>query len=868
MLSSPAAFADISGRVFRDFNANGTFNAALNEQGVAGVSVKAFDSTGSNIATATTAANGTYTLTLAAGTDYRVEFTWAETWLKPGVAGGTSVQFVQNGANGVNLALNNPAQTIAPSASPSVVTAVQSGSVHFGSEFVLTKIPASAGTNASAGMSAYMTPAPTVLAKETEMGAIWGVAHDRVHQRLLAGAFVKRFARLAGNPTTIYSVAEDGSGTPSAWVTLDSTRTDPHGATPAWARDFAVIPSIGKDGLGDVDIAEDGSAVYTIDMKTKEFVRIPVNADGSAGTPVKVTLPTTLANCTNSNDVRPMGLGVRDGKVYIGAVCSAESTVTGLPIANNTARKGDASKLRGYVLQWDGASAFTSVIDFPLNYTRGCLNEGGMGTCSSYGNAAWQAWTPTYPFSDFAGLDASGYPQPMISDIDFTADGSMVLGLADRFGHMDGAYALEPPSGAFSSGQLTAVGDILRACKKSDGTFVMEKQISGDASCSSGGKGMDANKARTLDEWYFEDDMGAAAPGNHADVGEGGIGLLLGTDTVISTAMDPAQNALGSDPSTGADPWESHGLHWYDGITGGWSKGYALVDQAQTNDVPAWGKGNGLGDVEVLYPPAPIEIGNRVWLDSDADGVQDAGEKGLSGITVELKSGATLLASATTDANGNYYFSNATGTDTTSKKYNLSALQPNTAYTVHFPLTVTDAGTTYNLTTTKAGIDTLIDSDAATTGDVSIAAADIPVAGANNHTFDVGYSSAPATCTTIANTASVTKVTETDNNTANDSASATIQANCTTPKTDLKLVKTVDKTTARKGDTLTYTLTVTNESDIDATNVTVTDNLPTTLTYVSHTPSGVNYNQNTGVWNVGTVPAKQSTALVIKATVN
>ena len=27
------------------------------------------------------------------------------------------------------------------------------------------------------------------------------------------------------------------------------------------------------------------------------------------------------------------------------------------------------------------------------------------------------------------------------------------------------------------------------------------------------------------------------------------------------------------------------------------------------------GKGTGLGDIELLADPAPIEIGNRVWLD-------------------------------------------------------------------------------------------------------------------------------------------------------------------------------------------------------------------------------------------------------------
>ncbi|MDX9988149.1 SdrD B-like domain-containing protein [Thiothrix unzii] len=715
-------------------------------------------------------------------------------------------------------------------------------------------------------MNAYMTPAPVVLAKEQEIGAIWGVAHDRSRQRLLAAAFVKRFTRLAGNPTTIYSVPEN-AGTPTPWITLDATRADPHGATPDWSKDFDVIPSVGKEGLGDVDIAEDGKTVYTIDLKTRELVRIPVNTNGSAGTPSRVALPTTLANCADSNDIRPMGLGVRDGKVFVGSVCSGESTVSGLPIASTAARKGDPSKLRGYVHVWDGAATFTPVADFALNYQRGCLNSGGMGDCSTYGNAAWQAWTPNYPFSDWSG-HGNGYPQPLISDIEFTPKGDMVLGLADRFGHMDGGYAAEPPSGSFNSAQLTIAGDILHACKTGENTWVMEKLISGDSSCSTAGKGYDANKELTLDEYYFEDDMGLIIPGNHADVGDGGIGIVLESSTIISSVMDPARNAPWS--SDGKDPWQSHGLHWYDSTTGGFNKGYALFDEGQPSDQPIWGKGNGLGDVEVLYPPAPVEIGNRVWLDADNDGIQDAGENGIPNVQVKLFAGATELATATTAADGTYYFTNAAGTDTDSKKYGLDQLQPNTAYTVKFPTSVTVSGTTYNLTTATAGGNSQIDSNAAATGDVVVNTTDIPTAGANNHSFDVGYSAVqpPTGCTSITNNASITQSGVSDPVIDNNSASVAIQANCTTPKTDLKLVKTASKTTVRKGDTLTYTITLSNESDVDATGVAVNDKLPGALTYVSHAPATANYNSTSGDWTVGTVPARQTLTLNINVTVN
>jgi cell division septation protein DedD len=54
--------------------------------------------------------------------------------------------------------------------------------------------------------------------------------------------------------------------------------------------------------------------------------------------------------------------------------------------------------------------------------------------------------------------------------------------------------------------------------------------------------------------------------------------------------------------------------------------------------------------------PTPINVGNFVWDDLDQDGVQDAGEPGLSGLVVQLwNDGKTqMIDSTVTNANGNY----------------------------------------------------------------------------------------------------------------------------------------------------------------------------------------------------------------------
>jgi len=71
------------------------------------------------------------------------------------------------------------------------------------------------------------------------------------------------------------------------------------------------------------------------------------------------------------------------------------------------------------------------------------------------------------------------------------------------------------------------------------------------------------------------------------------------------------------------------------------------------------------GDMNVtvdagLYLLTNGTLGDTVWHDLNADGIQDAGEPGLPGVTVELYDADTdaLLNTATTDAGGHYLFTN------------------------------------------------------------------------------------------------------------------------------------------------------------------------------------------------------------------
>ena len=64
MLVAGYAQAQVSGTVFRDFNGNGTKDntATFNEIGLAGITITAYDASGALVGSATSAADGTYTI--------------------------------------------------------------------------------------------------------------------------------------------------------------------------------------------------------------------------------------------------------------------------------------------------------------------------------------------------------------------------------------------------------------------------------------------------------------------------------------------------------------------------------------------------------------------------------------------------------------------------------------------------------------------------------------------------------------------------------------------------------------------------------------------------------------------------------------
>lgn len=87
----------------------------------------------------------------------------------------------------------------------------------------------------------------------------------------------------------------------------------------------------------------------------------------------------------------------------------------------------------------------------------------------------------------------------------------------------------------------------------------------------------------------------------------------------------------------------------------------------------------------------PSTVGDYVWEDADADGIQDAGESGLSGVTVTLyQAGPVQIAQTTTDPNGAFTF-----TDLIAGTYFIEVTVP----------------TGYSVSPKQEGADTEVDSD-------------------------------------------------------------------------------------------------------------------------------------------------------------
>ena len=778
--------AQVSGTVWQDLPVNGTtLNTygvqEVNELGVEGVTVTVYPGGMS----ATTASDGTYTIAGAAGA-VRVEFSWPTlTWAQSSpdaAAQNTSVQFVTAPMAGVDFGLHNPENfvgSLAAGSEPLIFTAEHK----FGPAIGVDNDNATSESTVALPYGEVGDGATEYLkVSYGETGSLYGIAHRKSDNSLFMSSFMKAYTGFGPDATglntttgAIYQIKPDRSilVQPSPTILVDlgaTTGVDPHpqpgdaclGTGLDTGNDYINCwmydnsgDEAGKLGLGDLELSPDGTKLFTVNLNTQSLVEVElstpdVNASPTAAGVTQYDISAYWTDCASAvgTDWRPFALGSHKGKMYLGVTCTAEQSfsdaVTAGTVTDHATAIADPSHslLECVVYEFDPntPAVLTEVTRFDLDYSRTGIIEKFENTKT----AAWHPWTydDRWQLSAYAGGYLL-YATPLVSDIEFVYDATdglfdMVVGIRDRSADQYGWRTGNPHNqGDTRTFFAAGAGEELRLCNNGAGGFTLEDA----GTCpdgSAGGAGTATTHGPGAGE-YYSDDFFA-----HSEIFFGSSFQIPGANILGVSAQDLTATA------------SSGGIGGWNHTTGLMEFG-ARIYQAPTGvgPVPLFGKANGMGDIEYISGAGPIEVGNLVWEDVDSDGVQDADEPGISGVEVKLFKAGVEIGMATTDANGNYIFSNdANGTTTASHIYSITELEPGMDYTVRIE-DVSGGGKQAALgmnTLTVANIgegsnSDLNDSDGIVSGvvdaDATILAVNIPFLGANNHRFDFGFSGCP-----------------------------------------------------------------------------------------------------------------------------
>lgn len=756
---------DLGGTVWRDYDSDGFQDAGESAfDGRHGpMIVSAYDNAGFVISS-TVSITGTYTFDdifmgrTGDDANIRLEFSGLPNWVQSGVQGannGTTVQFYDAATCTANLAVHNPADYC--DTSPLLATScyILGGnddlrvSFEGGSYGLFVEWPQ---TNRGDPVFSVGYASPTKhlsnfddvdagTAGVQSIGAVYGLAYQRSTQTYFIGAFAKRHSDYGPDGSgAIYTYHRQTSAV-TTLTTLSAGSTARGTGDPGeeWFHDAAFFDSPGKEGLGDIDLSEDEKTLYVVNLFDRHLYRVDV----AVGSPTYGNVTDLGAISTGggatSTDIanpnwRPFALEVHDGNLYVGGVFTGA---------------GDLSVhvLRATI---SGASAsFTEVFTHVLPTARG---RAWMAISASN---TWHPWVstlagiPAANMQFFAGGQGVAYPTPLLTDLEFDRDGSMIFGFRDRTGDQLGFGAGDTSTAVATLYYYISGGDLNRACWNA-ATDMWEWEGEGncanhfdstDTSLSGGPYG--GTQAVGTEEFYPGEFAISAFFGileEHREVAQGGLALRPQLTDIATTAMDPVR-------------LNSGGILFLDNTTGRSlltdQRGYELFS-SPSNEVPLdeAGKSNGLGDLELVCAVTPLEIGNRIWHDSDGDGVQDPAESAIQGVTVmlhDMDDGGTQVGTATTDINGYYIFGGLSATNMTS-----GTLQSETNYEIRVSLsdgalpasvdTIAPPNATGVTTNDKTD---LADSDASESGGNAVIAFATGDAGENNHTLDIGFYEAP-----------------------------------------------------------------------------------------------------------------------------
>ncbi|MEO8083081.1 MAG: hypothetical protein ABI780_04610 [Ardenticatenales bacterium] len=378
------------------------------------------------------------------------------------------------------------------------------------------------------------------LATAAQIGASYGLAFDRSKAVLYAGAFHKRGTHFGpAGPGGVYAL-DLKSGQVRTFATVPNAGADVHAATADYFPDINARTPVGKTSLGDVELSADGAELAVMNLNDRKIYRFKTSDASLLG-----SFSHGAVNEPWAADARPFGLGWHDGRLYHGVVNSAQST----------RRSGDL-QARVYSSHADGSDMKLETRTI-LAFNRGAIWPGD-------GEAEWQVWRD--PPGNVTNNDHGRYPQPLLADIDFTANGDqMILGFRDRFG--DQAFYTTPPNQPPRGERIynTPAGDILPAFRKNG---AWEVQISPE---------------------YYSGDY-SPQPDNHQESSFGGLAVIPWANRVVMSGNSPERIS-------------SAGLTW---LSTGGGDALAREEIYVFGRGDNFGKANGLGDVELLCPDQQV----------------------------------------------------------------------------------------------------------------------------------------------------------------------------------------------------------------------------------------------------------------------
>lgn len=627
------------GVIYADYNSNGTRD--FSENGLVDIPISIY---GNNqlLAQTVSGTNGAWsTNAIGPGQPVRVEFDVPAGLFDggPGAQSHTRVQIAQTGQCDLDLGILSTRAFVDPDPWIATTCFAKGAILDSNSQAALEPTIVLNKYFTSEGGPRVGPDGNFYVANAYETGSVWGLAYQRQTFTLYSAAFLKRQAALGphGLGAIYYTSLSDffPNPPPSAnyryfgrsklLLDLDdfgiatgdelSIMRDLPSTPNAFSHDSDVFDLVGKWGLGDMDINEKGDTLYVVNLYTKSLIvidigqplRLPITAD-------RITeIPIPDPGCSDTDDWRPWGLKVHEGKVYVGGVCSAESSQ-------------DADDLWAYVMTWT-PSGFSPLLDFNLGYPKG---PAAGAYCKNF-----KPWSPDFATYKIINDVICG-PSPLLSDIEFDAQGHMILGLGDRFGYQTGGRDYGPDENDKLGYISFTAGDILRL-HRSKHRYILEKNATSGFITSAGAGN---NQGVCGGEFYYED-----AFFGHQESILGALAMHPSYNTVLSTIMDPASI------------W-SNGWSQFDNANGRKKVNYSIF----AGEIGTFGKAAGLGDIELMVGSSidagvKVAIGNYIWYDDDQDGIQDAIEPPVVDLEVVLyDENGIELESTTTDNKGLYYF--------------------------------------------------------------------------------------------------------------------------------------------------------------------------------------------------------------------